>query len=183
VRAELTIADIVFVRVAFGSSVGLDSDREDPSLGTLSSWFVHFLADAGAKLVVDETVELGLALGGGLDRYDIAFNELLPTTEYPLVRPAVLTAIRLLGTQLVLDAELGVRIALGVGELESVYGVRHEQLGFDAALRLRGVVDPGFAWMLEGGVRRTWLSFERTGGTVTGTDGGWHLTALAGWAF
>ena len=181
VGAELRLFDIGFVRARFGSAVGLTSRREDPSLGTVDTSFMWVSADAGASAVLDDTVELGGAFGVGWDRYELAFNELVPTAEYLHLRPALIASVRLVGRALVLDAEGGVRIPLGVGALESVHGREHDVIGADITTRLRGVIAPGFAWALEAGFRRYWLTFTRPDGVVTGSDGGWHTTAWAGW--
>src|SRR5690606_23126336 len=100
-RAEARFFDIAFVRALFGSSAGLSSEREDPSLGTLESWFAWMRADAGASVLLGETVELGGAVGAGWDRYELAYNELVPTTEYVHLRIAALTSIRLIRELLV----------------------------------------------------------------------------------
>lgn len=181
VGAEVRLFDVGFVRARFGSAVGLTSRREDPSLGTVDTSFMWVSADAGASAVIDDTVELGGAFGVGWDRYELAFNELVPTAEYLHLRPALIASVRLVGRALVLDAEGGVRIPLGVGALESVHGREHDVIGADITTRLRGVIAPGFAWALEAGFRRYWLTFTRPDGVVTGSDGGWHTTAWAGW--
>lgn len=173
--------DVIFVRAAFGSSVALSSEREDPRLEPLSTWFAWASADAGASVVIDGTVELGAGIGAGWERYELAFNEIVPTAEYVHLRPLVILAVRIAGRALVLDAEAGLRVPFGIGDLASVYGVEHSALGADGTLRLHGVIDPGFAWALEAGVRRYWLTIERPDGRVTGTDGGWHATGWVGW--
>lgn len=183
VRAEARFFDVAFVRASFGTSLELRSEREDPRLGELESWFAWAQADAGASLVLDETVELGAAFGAGWDRYGLAFNELLPTAEYVHLRPALMLSVRLVGRALVLHAEGALRVPLALGDLASVYGVEHEAIGADGLVRLQGSVEPGFTWAIDFGVRRYWLRFTRAGGSVQGSDHGWSATAWAGWAF
>lgn len=180
-RAEARFFDVAFVRASFGSSVGLTSEREDPRLGQLDTWFVRFRGDAGASWWIEDQVELGAALGIGWDRYELAFNELLPTAEYLHLRPAIVSGFRLLGRLLVLDAELGARFPFGVGQLESVYGRDHDVWGVDGLMRLHGLVEPGFTWAAEVGFRHYELTFRRPDGAVTGHDAGWHATAWVGW--
>lgn len=182
-RAQARFFDVAFVRARFGSSIGLSSEREDPSLGEVDTLFVWIRADAGASVWIDDTVELGAAFGLGWDRYELAFNELVPTAEYVHLRPALVTGYRLVGRLLVLDAELGVRVPLGVGDLEGLYGVDHDTIGVDGVARFRGTIDPGFTWAVEAGFRQYWLEFARGEGAVTGRDHGWHATGYAGWLF
>ncbi len=182
VRAEARVFDVAFVRASFGTSVGLRSEREDPRLGVVESWFAWVQAEAGAAALLDGTVELGGLVGLGWDRYGLAFNELVPTAEYVHLRPAALLGVRLVGRALVLQAEGAVRIPFGVGDFASVHGVEHEVVGADGVVRLLGIIDPGFAWAVEFGARRYWLTFTRPDGVARGTDGGWHATAWAGWS-
>lgn len=180
-RADARFFDVAFARVVFGTSAGLTSEREDPRLGQLDTWFVRLRADAGASYWIDDTVELGAALGVGWDRYELAFNELVPTAEYVHLRPAVVSAFRLVGRHLVLDAEVGLRFPFGVGELESVYGRDYDVLGVDGVLRFHGLVDPGFIWAAEVGFRHYGLTLRRPSGAVEGHDSGWHATGYVGW--
>jgi len=182
-QAELHLMEVVFARVRFGSSAGLVSDREDPALQPVDSLFTWLRGDLGAAYWVDDVVALGAAFGVGWDRYELTFNELVPTIEYVHVRPAVMTGVRLVGRYLVVDAEAGVRVPFGVGDLEALHGVRHSVIGADGLIRLRGGSDLGFSWAAELGARRYWLTFERPDGEVTGTDGGWHATGYVGWEF
>ncbi|MCB9595348.1 MAG: hypothetical protein H6719_21695 [Sandaracinaceae bacterium] len=180
-RGSARFFDVAFVRVRFGSSVALVSDREDPALGEVASQFFRLRGDAGASYWIDDTVELGAAFGVGWDRYELSFNELVPTAEYVHLRPAIVSGVRLIGRELVLDAEVGLRFPLGVGDLTALHGVDYEVMGLDGLLRLHGRVEPGFTWTLEGGARRYWLTFHRPDGEVQGYDGGWQATAYVGW--
>ncbi|MCA9604314.1 MAG: hypothetical protein KC619_01885, partial [Myxococcales bacterium] len=180
-RGGVRLFDVAFARIRFGTSVGLVSDREDPALGEVATQFVRLRGDVGASYWVDDTVELGAAFGLGWDRYELDFNELVPTAEYVHLRPAIVTGVRLVGRALVLDAEVGLRFPLGVGDLTALHGVDYQVIGLDGLLRVHGRVDPGFVWAIEGGVRRYWLTFDRPDGQVRGQDGGWQATAYAGW--
>ncbi len=173
--------DILFVRGRFGSSVGLGSRREAASLGEVDTHFFHLSGDVGASYWIDGDVELGAAIGAGWDRYELSFNELVPTTEYVHLRTAIVSGFRLVERLLVLDAEAGLRFPFGVGDLQSLHGVDYSVWGVDGRMRLRGVVDPGFTWAVEGGFRHYQLTFDRAGDQVTGHDGGWHAVAYAGW--
>lgn len=181
-RAEARFFDVAFVRAGFGTSIGLDSvsSSGSPLADTLFLWL---RADAGASVVIDDTVELGAAFGLGWDRYQMQFNEEVPTAEYLHLRPAFVSGFRFAGDALVLDAEIGVRIPFGVGDLESLYGVEHDVFGLDGVARLHGVIDPGFAWAIEAGARQYWLTFRSPGGDITARDSGWHATGYAGWRF
>ncbi|MGE3632148.1 MAG: hypothetical protein AB7P00_19765 [Sandaracinaceae bacterium] len=180
-RAGVRLVDIVFARFAFGSSVGLDSRRETPSLGNVDTWFYWMQGDVGASFWIDDTVEIGAAFGAGWDRYELSFNELVPTAEYVHVRPAILTGFQLVDRLLMLDAELGLRIPFGVGDLTSLHGTSYSVIGVDGAMRIHGVIDPGFVWGAELGFRHYALHFDRPGGGVSGTDSGWNATLYAGW--
>ncbi|MEZ4340231.1 MAG: hypothetical protein R3B82_26715 [Sandaracinaceae bacterium] len=180
-RGGVRLFDVAFARIRFGTSVRLVSDREDPALGEVATQFVRLRGDVGASYWVDDTVELGAAFGLGWDRYELDFNELVPTAEYVHLRPAIVTGVRLVGRALVLDAEVGLRFPLGVGDLTALHGVDYQVIGLDGLLRVHGRVDPGFIWAIEGGVRRYWLTFDRPDGQVRGQDGGWQATAYAGW--
>jgi hypothetical protein len=181
IRAEARFVNIAFVRAAFGTSAGLRSEREDPRLGEVDTWFAWAQGDAGAVISLGE-VELGAAFGAGWDRYGLGFNELVPTAEYVHLRPAALLGVRLIGPALVLQAEGAVRIPFGVGDLASVHGIEHDVIGADGLVRLQGTIDPGFTWAVEFGARRYWLTFARPTGEARGTDGGWHTTLWAGWS-
>jgi len=182
-HGEVRFFDVAFVRARFGSSVALESDREDPALGTVDTYFVRLRADVGASYWIADTVELGAAVGLGWDRYELSFNELLPTAEYVHVRPAIVSAVRLVDRALVLEAELGLRFPFGVGDLQALHGVDHTVIGLDGVMRVGGEIEPGFTWAVEGGARRYWLTFRRPDGDVTGFDGGWHALGYAGWSF
>ncbi len=181
-QAEARFFDIAFVRARVGSSAGLISYREDPSLQPVDTLFTWVRADAGASVRVGD-VALGAAFGVGWDRYELTFNELVPTAEYLHLRPAGLIAVHLVGRALVIEGEAGLRVPLGVGDLEALHGVAYSAVGADGSLRLRGRLDVGFAWSVELGARRYWLSFQRPDGEAVGTDGGWHATGYAGWEF
>lgn len=181
-RAGARFLDILFVRASFGSSVALDSRREAPSLGNVDTHFYRLRGDVGASYWIDGDIELGGALGLGWDRYDLAFNELVPTAEYVHLRPAVIGGFRLIEQYVVLDAELGLRIPFGVGDLQSLHGVDYRVIGVDGVMRLHGVVDPGFTWAVEATFRHYDLLFRRgRAPNVDGHDAGWRATAYVGW--
>ncbi len=182
-RVEARLLDLLFLRGALASSVGLSSTREDSSLPPVSTWFVNASADLGVRLKLGGGVELGAALGLGWDRYALEFNERVPTAEYVYVRPGVLFAARLAGRALVVEAELGLRLPWTVGDLDSLYGLDNSVHGVDGLLRLRGVISPGLLWSVEGGYRAYWLEFRESNGVMRGRDSGWSATGYVGWSF
>ena len=182
-RGEARLFDILFVRAWFGSSIALSSEREDPMLDQVRTHFYRLSGDVGARYLFDDTAGIGAAFGAGWDRYELSFNELVPTAEYVHLRPAIVSTFRFVGALFSLDAELGLRIPLGVGDLESLFGVEHDAIGVDGQARFYGVIEPGFTWAVEVGFRHYDLTFRRPGGDVTGVDRGWHATGFAGWTF
>lgn len=174
--------DVLFVRYRFGTSIALDSRREAESLGNVDTHFFDMRADIGASYWIGGDVELGAAFGIGWDRYELAFNELVPTTDYVNLRPAVVGGFRLIERYLILDAEVGVRIPLSVGDLQALHGTNYRVIGVDGVIRLRGVIAPGFTWAIEGAFRHYDLLFRRAGAfAVNGQDSGWRATGFVGW--
>ena len=182
-RASARFFDILFVRAVFGSSVALESAREDPSLGSVETLFTRLQGDVGASYWIGDQIAVGVAFGVNWDRYQLTFNELVPTAEYLNLRPAFVSGFRLYKQYLVLEAEIGVRIPMTVGDLEALHGVDHDTLGLDGVMSLGGVIEPGITWSLEVGARHYWLEFDRADGRVTGFDAGWHATGYAGYTF
>jgi hypothetical protein len=181
--AEARFFDVVFLRAAATSSLGLRARQVEPGLAPLDSWFASASADLGARLTLDGAFELGLAAGVGLDRYALPFNEQVPTLSYAYLRPGALLAARIVDAALILEAEGGLRFSFTAGDLDALYGDDQTVRGFDVTLRLRGVVGPGLLWRVEAGYRAYALAVRTVDGTIEGRDAGYHAHAHAGWTF
>ncbi|MBX3272074.1 MAG: hypothetical protein KF729_17545 [Sandaracinaceae bacterium] len=177
VDAEARLLDVAFVRGRFGSSLGLETRLDESNRA--DALYLRAAVEAGARLPLDP-VQIGVSFGVAWDRFEQPFDERLPTADYLALRPAASVAIRFV-SWLALDAELGARVALGAGDLESVYGVDRSVYGLDVTARLRLEADFGLRVTLEAGVTRYWLELRGPAGPTRGADESLSVALLAGY--
>ena len=177
----------LFVRGAFAHSLGLSSDNAGV---TVSTNFVRLAFDAGWLAPIGDVVELGVAFGGGYDGYHLAPNAVMGTAEYAYLRPGARARFRVAQETFVIEAELGYRGVLGIGEIRSQFGVEGDAHGVDVGLGVGGnlirAMDLGFTW----GVRFDWVGyFMSFGGPASdaeatgGEESAVRITLRAGWSF
>lgn len=188
----------LFLRGAFGHSLGLGSTREDPACESASppaecsvdTNFFRWAADLGWLLPLGDAGELGVGFGVAYDGYHLADNVVLPTAEYLALRPLARARVRMLREALVLDLEVAYRAVLGVGELASSFGDRTTAHGVDAGIGIGGnllpVADLGLTWALRFDWVGYFLAFAGSANDVPGTSGSesaLRATFLIGWSF
>lgn len=180
----------VFARGRFAHSVGLGSRVDDPMMAAVKTNFLRFEVAAGWLGPVTPEVEVGVALGGGLDGYFLAPNPALPTTEIGYVRPAARARIRLAEETLVLDAHLGYRGVVGLGALGRAFGEGAETHGVDVGLGLTGhllrLAELGLRWRVLLEYVGYFTSFSGRAADAAATSGSeesLRLTIDVGWSF
>jgi hypothetical protein len=177
----------LFVRAAYANAVGLGT--QDCGPGGCQSYpttFFRLYGDVGFLFDVGRVVEIGGGLGFGFEAYQIADNQVMPTAEYPYLRPAVRGRVRILDERVLIDAELGLRSLLGRARLGEAFGANGDSIGLDAGLGLTGLLDFGLLWRADFSWAGYWHSFAG-GGTLdngqSGADQGVRIGLMLGYGF
>ena len=107
-------------------------------------------------------MRLGLVAGFGWDTYGFAAQTpvVLPTAEYPYLRPGLRGRFVLEGELLVLEVNAAYRAILDRGELSMHFGDGGDSQGFDTSFRLGGSLDIGLSYGAEIGLAGTFLFFS-----------------------
>lgn len=166
-------------------SVALSSTL-DSARGALSTSSLRVAATAGWLFsLADGAVELGPALGGGLDAFTVDANVVFPSTSYAYLRGGLAARFVLLGDALALGVSAGYRLVLGTGDLATAFGADGSAYGLDARAEASGALAVGFSYALRLGYERHGLAFTGGAGTLAeGTDGAdsaLRVQLLAGW--
>ncbi|MEM9189869.1 MAG: hypothetical protein AAGF12_11875 [Myxococcota bacterium] len=178
----------LIVQAEFAHSFGLSTvDELDNEIGT-SAW--RLLLGLGYLFAID-TIDLGAVVTFGYDGFLLDENTTMPSAGYILLRPAVLFRIALLDQLLRAEADVGLRIALGTGDLAPFFGESASALGFDIRAGVSGALDFGFAYALSFQLTRYGLSFDGPASdpvaNMASGDGGSDLnlivTVLLGYEF
>lgn len=179
----------IFVQGDFFHSIGLSSEEETaPDMfQEIDSSALRFSFQAGYLVAVGDG-ELGGGLGYGQDAFSLAENDTMSSTAYSYLRPGVTFRYPLMEQTLGFQADLGLRIVLGTGELAPMFAESASAFGFDFGLALGGSLDNGLAYALRGGYTSYGLSFEGDAEDMLNTaedggDGYWNLTANVGYEF
>ncbi|MEQ9073579.1 MAG: hypothetical protein RLP09_06940 [Sandaracinaceae bacterium] len=189
--AESHLGRGLFLDASFAHSVGLASETASGGTMVETTNFVRFSAGAGFLFPIDSVVELGVAFGGGYDGYHLGTNVVLPTAEYGWLRPGARARFRFLNDEtLVLDAGVGYRAVLGVGELATSFGEQVDAHGFDIGVGLGGnlitALDLGLTWGVRFDYVGYWMSFAGAAAdeaATSGVESSVRFTFVAGWSF
>lgn len=169
----------------FGYALGLASRLPDTT--RVDATFLRFSLHAGYLVPVDRFFEIGASVGFGYEHYDLGTNTVLPTIDYPYLRPAVRVRIRLVDEWLVLGLDAGYRALFSRDGLGGAFGAGGDSFGLDGMLSVSGATDFGLAWSVEGGWAQYFHSFSGAPGTLAsgthGADGGYRIYVALGYAF
>lgn len=169
----------------FGYALGLASRLPDTT--RVDATFLRFSIHAGYLVPIDRFFEVGASVGFGWEHYDLGTNAVLPTIDYPYLRPAVRVRIRLVEEWLVLGLDAGHRALFSRDGLGGAFGAGGDSFGLDGMLSLSGATDFGLAWSVEGGWAQYFHSFSGAPGTLAsgthGQDGGYRIYVSVGYAF
>lgn len=127
----------------------------------------------------------GVRVGFLYEAFVLGSNPVIPSSAYPVLRPALVGSYDLLGPRLRLGLEAGFRYVLGLGALADAFGAGSDGLGFDAAVSLGGSLDVGFTYLARFSVEQTFLRFDGAASDAPadgGSDRAFTLTALLGWS-
>jgi len=179
----------IFVQGDFFHSIGLSSEEEiGPDMfQEIDSSALRFSFQAGYLIGVGDG-ELGGGLGYGYDAFSLAENDTMSSTTYSYLRPGVTFRYPLMEQTLGIQADVGLRIVLGTGDLAPFFAESASAFGWDIGLALPGSLDNGLAYALRGGYTSYGLSFEGEADVMAntaedGSDGYWHVTANVGYEF
>ncbi|MBX3269155.1 MAG: hypothetical protein KF729_02770 [Sandaracinaceae bacterium] len=175
------------LRGSFHHAVGLRS-RNTLTDEAVETSFWHLYLDVGMSFEVDATVQLGLGFGFGFDSFGFGAQSLVvvPSAEYPYLRPHLRGRFQLSDELAVLEIEIGYRGTLGRGALSEHFGRDGETQGFDLVGRLGGSFDIGLSYAIEAGLGAYFHFFQGEASTAparSGTDVGLYLGAQFGYAF
>lgn len=169
----------------FGYALGLASRLPDTS--RVDATFLRFSVHAGYLVPIDRFFEIGASIGFGWEHYDLGTNTVLPTIDYPYLRPALRVRVRLVDEWLVLGLDAGYRALFSRDGLGGAFGSGGDSFGLDGMLSVSGATDFGLAWALEGGWAQFFHSFSGMPGTLAsgtrGEDGGYRIYVSVGYAF
>lgn len=181
---EQSYARGLYAYVEAAGAIALSSHRPDGT--SVATSFYRLAGTLGYLVPIDRALELGAGVGGGWDAFQLANNQWMPTVEYPYLRASVRVRARVLGELLVLGAEAGYRGLFGREGLSSAFGMRGDSFGWDVSGSISGTLDFGLFYGLEAGYTQYVHAFDGTGGFLAeatrGTDGGYRVTLLAGYA-
>lgn len=179
----------LFLHGSFAHSVGLGST----TMGTgdaVGTNFVRFALGAGWLAPLGEAAELGLGLAVGYDGYHLGPNVVLPSAEYVYLRPALRGRVRVLREALVIDAEIGYRGVVGLGDIGPSFGAEAGAHGVDVGLGVGGnlytISELGFTWAARFEWVGYFLSFAGNGSDTDGQSGAESAVRgvlLLGWSF
>jgi hypothetical protein len=166
-----------------GYAVGLSSQLPDRT--QVSTTFLRMSAHAGYLIPLASFLEVGASFGVGWERYDLGANVVLPTIDYPYLRPAVRARFRIVDELFVIGVEAGYRALLSREGLSTSFGTNGDSFGYDLAASVSGSLDFGLFYGVEAG----WAQFVHAfGGTAAiapgtgGTDGGYRVALTLGYA-
>lgn len=172
---------------SFAYAVGLRS-RNTLTDEAVDTQFWRLYLDAAMMFEVHDAVEIGLGFGFGFDSYALGAQSLVvvPSAEYPYLRPHLRFRFQLEDELAVLDLSLAYRGVLGRGGLSEHFGAEGDTQGFDVMARLGGSLDMGISYGVEAGVAGYFHFFQGDAATAearSGTDFGLWLGAQIGYAF
>lgn len=180
----------LYVYAEAGGALGLASRRPDGS--SVTTTFYRLALSAGYLVPVGEIVEVGVGVGAGWDAFqlagDPAMPTVMPTVEYPYLRPAARARFRVMGETVVIGLEGGYRVLFAREGLSSAFGRTGASFGWDVGGSLSGTLDVGLVYSVEAGFTQYQHSFDsRSAGDigqgVSGTDGGYRFSVGVGYAF
>lgn len=175
----------LFAALDLGIAVGLSSSTPDASgiAMDVSTSALQFAGEVGFVYgLADGMVELGVALGGGIDSFTLGTNMVLPSTSYSYLRPALVATFGIVPDWLRLGLEAGYRLVFGTGDILDQFGEQVTSGGLDVGLAATGGTGL-FAYSLRLGYVHYSLSFSGVGLDADATDGGdgsFFVSALAG---
>jgi len=183
---EQSYARGLYVYAEAGGSIGLAS-HPPGSTTNVATTFYRLAASVGYLVPIGDVLELGVGIGAGYDAFQVADNGVLPTVEYPYLRPAIRGRVRALGEMLVIGVEGGYRALFGREGLSSAFGPDGQSFGWDVGGTLSGAFDIGLSYWLEGGFTQYVHSFDAgnagfLGQGTHGNDGGYRFLVGVGYA-
>src|SRR5688572_2906010 len=101
-------------------------------------------------------VDVGGGIGFGIDSFSLEDNTIMPAASYTYLRPGLIGRLPLLADGLLAaQIDVGLRLALGVGDIGTTYSTSGSAFGFDVGAGLLGALDMGLTY----GLRFTYLSY------------------------
>ncbi|MCS6857868.1 MAG: hypothetical protein NZM37_09165, partial [Sandaracinaceae bacterium] len=163
----------LFLRGFYSHAVGIGSREKDctEECQNYSTVFFRGGGDLGMLGDLGGIVELGVGIGFGFEAYQLADNPILPSVEYPYLRPALRARFRLAQELFVLDAEVAYRSLLGREEWTPAFGRSGDAFGMDISGGLSGVFGFGLAWRAEFAWVHYWHQFSGMGLMASGKEG------------
>lgn len=170
-----------FAAAELGIEAGLSSIDRDTDVKTSA---VRFLGEVGYVFHFG-LVDLGAAVGFGVDRIALSENRVLDSTTYSYVSAGALGRLTLLDGGLVIRAGGSLRPVVSTGALGDRWAQSASAFGFAIGGGLAGRLNAGFIFGADvefGGYMLHFSTPERIGGNG-GFDSSLIVTLHAGWAF
>lgn len=180
----------IFIGLRGSFSVGERYASRDDTLATMTSY--RFQLDAGYGYTIANVFELQGMVGFGSDGVlldtpmGVAAKD-FPSTSLSYLRLGVAGRVRAYQDVFIVEAGLGGRVAVDVGEIAAAFGPSAFFGGMDVTLGVGGVVSPGLTYAVRFGYALHALEFSGGGGTnaagTSGTDESIELRLLVGYSF